>query len=161
MPPSFRIDPACASDAAAFIDLRGRTRENAVSAARLASIGITEESWAKDIESGVLAGFTATRQGGLVGYCFGDTQTGEVVVLALLPDAEGCGLGRQLLQRVVQELHSCGHQNLFLGCSTDPKVRSYGFYRHLGWQPTGAVDSNNDEVLELRLSSRQHPTGEA
>jgi hypothetical protein len=50
---------------------------------------------------------------------------------------------------VVDELRSCGHTRLFLGCSRDPASRSHGFYRHLGWRATGAVDGNDDEVLEL------------
>lgn len=154
LPLPVTIEPACAADAAAFIDLRGQTRENAVSAARLASIGVTEESWARDIASGALVGFTAAQHGAIVGYCFGAARTGEVVVLALLPDAEGCGLGRELLGHVVRELRSRGHQTLYLGCSSDSHVRSYGFYRHLGWQPTGAIDDNNDEILELRLAAR-------
>lgn len=149
MRPLPHIAPADASDAAAFIQLRGQTRENAVPAARLASLGITAESWARDVRRGTLIGYTAKSPEQLLGYCFGDTQTGEVVVVALLPEAEGLGLGRELLERVVAKLRSAGHQRLFLGCSSDPKVRSYGFYRHLGWQPTGAMDSNNDEVLEL------------
>ena len=37
----------------------------------------------------------------------------------------------------------------FLDCSPDPKVRSYGFYRHLGWQSTGALDTHGDEILEF------------
>ncbi|MCK6422859.1 MAG: GNAT family N-acetyltransferase [Aquabacterium sp.] len=158
MPPAITIQPARADGAAAYIDLRGRTRENAVSAARLASIGVTEESWARDVVSGTLVGFTAEQHGALVGYCFGNARTGEVVVLALLPAVEGHGLGRELLGCVVRELHSRGHQTLHLGCSSDPHVRSYGFYRHLGWVPTGAVDENNDEVLELRLAARTEPT---
>ena len=150
MPSSISVARARAADAAAFIDLRGRTRENAVSAARLTSLGITEQTWAEDVRCGRLVGFTAVRHEKLVGYCFGDTQTGEVVVLALLPEAEGQGLGRELLDHVIADLRSHGHARLFLGCSTDPTVRSYGFYRHLGWQPTGVIDSHNDEVLELR-----------
>jgi GNAT superfamily N-acetyltransferase len=154
MPPPITIQPARAADAAAYIDLRGQTRENAVSAARLASIGITEESWARDMVSGTLVGFTAAQNGALVGYCFGNAHTGEVVVLALLPAVEGRGLGRELLICVVRELRSRGHQRLYLGCSSDSHVRSHGFYRHLGWQPTGAIDDNNDEILELRLVAR-------
>jgi hypothetical protein len=44
-----------------------------------------------------------------------------------------------------------GHQRLFLGCAKEPLVRSHGFYRHLGWRPTGQVDANDDEILELQL----------
>lgn len=46
-------------------------------------------------------------------------------------------------------VEALGHKRLFLGCSCDPSARSYGFYRHLGWQSTGQMDRHGDEVLEL------------
>lgn len=143
------IRPAIPADAPACVRLRGETRENAVSAERLAALGITPESWAQDIESGTLTGWIGTHHGDRVGYCFGDCSTGEIVVLALLPAYEGQGLGRQLLAMVTRHLHSLGHRRLFLGCAADPKVRSHGFYRHLGWHGTGSIDRYGDEVLEL------------
>ena len=146
------LEPACADDAAEFVRIRGLTRENAVSAARLARVGITAQSWAGDIRSALLVGYVARRGGSIVGYCFGNSQTGEIVVLALLPGAEGQGIGRQLLALVVDSLARAGHARLFLGCSPDPGVRSYGFYRHLGWRSTGAQDHNGDEILELRAA---------
>jgi GNAT superfamily N-acetyltransferase len=145
------IEPAKASEAVEFVRLRGLTRENAVSETRLASVGITPSSWAADVHTDLLAGFTAKLKGKLLGYCFGNTRTGEVVVLALLPEAEGRGIGRELLGRVVLALRERGHHRLFLGCSSNPNVRSYGFYRRLGWRPTGAIDSHGDEVLELNV----------
>jgi len=147
--PHFRV--ARPTDAPACVALRGQTRENAVTAERLAAVGITVASWAADIASGRLAGHVCIVQGALAGYGFGDRDTGEVVVLALLPPFEGQGIGRQLLARVVQDLQALGHRRLFLGCSNDPSTRSHGFYRHLGWIPTGAVDRFGDEVLELRI----------
>ena len=92
---------------------------------------------------------SASREDKLVGYCFGARLTGEVVVLALLPEAECMGLGRRLLALVVQDLRSAGHSRLFLGCSPDPAGRSYGFYRHLGWRSTATFDRAGDEILEL------------
>ena len=92
--------------------------------------------------------------GELVGYCFGDRRSGEVVVLALLPAWEGQGLGARLLSLVVDGLRSEGFERLFLGCSADPASRSHGFYRHLGWRPTGERDGHGDEVLELRVPRR-------
>jgi len=142
--------PALPSDAPECVRLRGMTRENAVSAERLASIGITAQSWAQDIEAGRLPGWVATDADELIGYCFGDSTTGEVVVLALLPACEGQGLGRKLLALVTEHLNSLGHRTLFLGCAADPKVRSHGFYRHLGWRSTGSIDRYGDEVLELQ-----------
>ncbi len=143
--------PAVPADAPACIALRGRTRQNAVPTDRLAAYGITAASWAEGIRSGATPGHVALHGDVLVGYCFGDRHTGEVVVLALLPEAEGQGLGRDLLGRVVAQLAGLGWRRLFLGCSTDPASRSYGFYRHLGWRSTGQLDAHGDEILELHV----------
>ena len=94
-------------------------------------------------------GFVAEDEAALVGYCFGDVATGEIVVLALLSTHERLGLGRQLLTMTVHHLKSLGHSRLFLGCSDDPSHRSHGFYRRLGWLPNGQRDGYGDEVLEL------------
>jgi GNAT superfamily N-acetyltransferase len=69
--------------------------------------------------------------------------------LAILPDFENRGIGRELLDRTSRELASQGHTRLFLGCSTDAASRSYGFYRHLGWRSTGSFDQYGDEILEI------------
>ncbi len=141
--------PALPDDIAACVDLRGRTRENPVPAERLASVGITVQSWSDDVRSDSLPGYVCTDEGTLAGYCFGDKATGEVVVLALLPAYEGRGIGRRLLDLVVDRLSAEGHRRLYLGCSSDPATRSHGFYRYLGWRSSGAVDRFGDEVLEM------------
>ncbi len=141
--------PATPADAPECVRLRGMTRENAVPEARLRAVGITAESWADDIASGTLPGFVCRSEVSMAGYCFGNVKTGEVVVLALLPEFEGQGIGRHLLSLVVDQLRGAGHARLFLGCAADPAVRSHGFYRHLGWRSTGNVDRFGDEVLEL------------
>ena len=140
---------AVASDIAACVALRGMTRENAVSVARLASLGITVESWSKDVESGHLPGHLCVDGDRLAGYCFGDRRSGEIVVVALLPAYEGRGIGKAVLSLVVKELRSAGFQRLYLGCSSNPSHRSHGFYRHLGWSSTGSRDERGDEILEL------------
>lgn len=146
MPLSYR--PAVPEDIAACIDLRGKTRENAVSVERLKSLGVTHESWSRGVADGVLPGYVCLDDDKLVGYCFGDCTTGEIVVLALLPDWEGRGIGKCLLNTIARDFIRLGFQRLFLGCSSDPKVRSYGFYRYLGWRATGTLDAHDDEVLE-------------
>lgn len=140
---------AVSSDGTEVITLRGQTRENAISMSGLASIGITAESWGKRIEAGNLSGHVCTDNGRIVGYCFGDKHSGEILVLALLPEYESRGIGKTLLSRVEKDLWSLGFKRLFLGCSKDPCSRSYGFYRHLGWRPTGEFDAHDDEILEL------------
>jgi ribosomal protein S18 acetylase RimI-like enzyme len=144
---------AAPEDIAACVDLRGKTRENAVSIERLQALGVTLESWRDDVASGTLLGYVCVDDNKLAGYCFGEKATGEVVVLALLPEWEGKGIGKHLLQLVVRDFVQLGFKRVFLGCSRNPKVRSYGFYRYLGWKSTGTFDKAGDEILELYPSS--------
>jgi len=142
---------AHSEDAAECVALRGKTRQNAASEDRLRSIGVTAKSWGEGIRSGALPGHICTVDGDIVGYCFGARETGEIVVLALLPDFEDLGIGRELLNRMIKGLAEHGHSRLFLGCSPDPMSRSYGFYRHLGWSSTETFDQYGDEILELNI----------
>ena len=137
------------------------TRENAIPEDQLRAFGITSESWAEDIKTDQLLGWVAQRGGQLVGYCFGASKTGEVVVLALLPQEEGKGLGKRLLAKVVEDLRRYGHNRLFLGCASDPGIRSFGFYRRLGWESSGTVDQHGDEVLELHRENARVSESEA
>lgn len=143
---------AAPDDTPACLVLRGMTRENAFSVERLATLGITLESWRAAIAGNSLPGHVATAEGKIVGYCFGERETGEIAVLALLPDHEGRGVGRTLLGLVIDEFRALGFARLFLSCSSDPAVRSYGFYRHLGWRSTGTFDDRGDEILEYRFA---------
>jgi ribosomal protein S18 acetylase RimI-like enzyme len=148
-PSNFKYRPALPEDAAECVVVRGRTRQNAASEEWLRSIGITSKSWGENIRSGALPGDVCVVDGEIVGFCFGVRETGEIQVLAVLPDFENCGVGRELLDRTSKELAKLGHARLFLGCSPDPASRSYGFYRHLGWRSTGTFDKYGDEILEI------------
>ncbi|MFT5515882.1 MAG: ribosomal protein S18 acetylase RimI-like enzyme [Rhodothermales bacterium] len=151
MQPEFRL--AVPDDSRDCLIIRGQTRENAASAEHLAAIGVTEESWAEGVGNGSLVGYVCTESDSIVGYCFGRTASGEVIVLALLPTHEGDGIGRHLMDLVVKHFFDAGHRRLVLGCNPNPAVRSYGFYRHLGWTSTGNFDRAGDEILELLPSA--------
>jgi ribosomal protein S18 acetylase RimI-like enzyme len=145
----FEYRIAAPADVAECIEIRGVTRENAISAERLASMGITEASWSESVQDDSLPGVVCIFEGRIIGYCFGERHTGEIVVLALLPKHEDKGIGKTLLSKVSSFLFRQGHRRLFLGCSADPASRSFGFYRHLGWRSTGEFDANGDEILEF------------
>ncbi len=95
---------ALSDDAEECVALRGKTRQNAASEEWLRSIGITSKSWGEKIFSGALPGHVCIFDGTIVGYCFGARETGEIVVLALLPDFESRGIGRELLNRMIKQI---------------------------------------------------------
>jgi ribosomal protein S18 acetylase RimI-like enzyme len=136
-------------DVDACFSVRERTRQSPIPREWLASIGITPESSAADLESGRAKGWVCEHEGQVVGFCSGDTETGEVLVLAVLPDYEGQGVGRRLLAEVVDALRAKGHRRLWLAAAVDPEIRAHGFYRALGWTPTGEREANGDEILVL------------
>jgi ribosomal protein S18 acetylase RimI-like enzyme len=143
---------AVLDDVDACVELRGMTREYPISVEQLRARGITRESWKGGISEGTLPGYVCLSGSKIVGYCFGVKESGEIAVLALLPEFENKGIGKVLLNMMVRDFRNLGFDRLFLGCSSNPQARSYGFYRHLGWRSTGTRDAAQDEILEYFLS---------
>ena len=137
------------TDVDALFEVRASTRQNPLSCAELADLGITPGSTADGLQRGKIVGSVCTYQRRVVAFCSGDPQTGEILVLAVLPEYEGRGIGKQLLSRVVARLQHGGARRLWLAAAADPAVRAHGFYRALGWQPTGEHSAHGDEILEL------------
>jgi ribosomal protein S18 acetylase RimI-like enzyme len=134
--------------------LRERTRENAITREELALLGITPASTSARMKSGQSKSWVCSDGAALVGFCSGDTLTGEVLVVAVLPQFERRDVGKRLLLAVVAALHAAGCRRVWLAASANPHVRSYGFYRALGWRATGERAANGDELLEYALSDR-------
>jgi ribosomal protein S18 acetylase RimI-like enzyme len=141
---------AKAEDFGRCVEIRGMTRDNPVPAKILKEIGVTEETWVPLIRNKSIVGVVSECPEGVVGFCNGDVNTGEVLVLAVLPEYEGRDLGKTMLSLVTDKLFSFGLERLWLAASPCPEIRAYGFYRHLGWIPTGVYDKNRDEVLEYK-----------
>ena len=140
------------SDIEGLFSVRARTRESAISKEGLASIGVTAESIAKQMASGRLKGWVCLHGATLVGFCNGDGDTGEVLVLAVLPEYERRGIGTGLLSRVVEWLRSVSSNTIWLAASPDTRIRAHGFYRSLGWRPNGKTEQNGDEILVLEFN---------
>ena len=58
--------------------------------------------------------------------------------LFLLPEWEGRGLGRVLLEQAVEWLWREGCERIWL--TTEAGSRAEGFYARLGWAPVGVTD---------------------
>jgi ribosomal protein S18 acetylase RimI-like enzyme len=137
------------ADIESLFDVRARTRQNPVSREQLARAGITPGSSAAALRSGDQKGWVCLDGPSVIGFCSADGMGGEVIVLAVLPEYEGRGVGRRLLARAVDWLRSRGVGRVWLAASPDPAIRAHGFYRSQGWRPTGERDGNGDEILVL------------
>jgi ribosomal protein S18 acetylase RimI-like enzyme len=149
--------PTQPSDVDACFTVRAHTRQSPIPREHLAAMGITPESTVGDLRSGRIRGWVCEADGQIVGFCSGDCQTGEVLVLAVLPEYERRGVGRRLLAEVVDALRATGHGRLWLAAAADPTIRAHGFYRALGWMPTGETDASGDEILVLEPDLRPEP----
>lgn len=140
-------------DVARCIEIRGLTRENPIPAETLKQFGVTEQSWTAQVEQKRSVGVVLQHQDQLVGFCFGDTTTGEIQSLAILPEYESNGFSKIMLSLVIEKLFLLGLERLWLAASPSPQIRAHGFYRHLGWKPTGEKDMHGDEILETHLQT--------
>ncbi|TQV72352.1 GNAT family N-acetyltransferase [Aliikangiella marina] len=145
-----RYRRATKNDLPRCIEIRGLTNDNALDKKYLASIGVTEDSWTPYVEDGTYIGHIAQTEGNIVGFCFGDTRSGEILVLAILAGFEGSGIGQHLLSLTGESLFERGHNELWLAAAAKPIIRAYGFYRRIGWRPTNKFDINGDEILKLK-----------
>lgn len=67
----------------------------------------------------------------------------------LLPRAQGQGMGRMLIERLIARLEQRGISGLHLGVDAD-NARAIAFYRHLGFADV-AVEDDGGLILGLRL----------
>jgi ribosomal protein S18 acetylase RimI-like enzyme len=132
-------------DIESLFDIRARTRENPLSREQLAAMGITPAASAEALRSGEMKGWVCLDGSRPVGFCSADVG-GEVLVLAVLPEYEGRGIGRRLLAEAVGWLRSRGCERIWLAADPNPAVRAHGFYRSQGWRPTGELQ-HTDEIL--------------
>ncbi len=139
-----------AADMPQVFDVRLATTENAVTIERLEEKGVTPASLAAAIEASA-KGWVCEEDDKIVGFAMGDSKSGEVTVLALLPRCEGRGIGKQLLLMVQDWLFASGHEEIWLVTSPDPVFRAYGFYQALGWRPTGEIIDGDEKFVLRRL----------
>lgn len=152
----FVFRPTIRKDIEETFAVRAATRQNPVSRDQLAAWGFTPQSVWDRFSGGEYLGWVCEHAGRIVGFCTGNAATGEIMVLAVLPDFEGLKIGKRLLSLVVDALREKGRSNLWLSASTDPGIRAHGFYRANGWIPTGRLVEDGCEELVLKPSPPGH-----
>ncbi len=136
------------NDLPAALEVRLSTVENAITLEEMErDYGVTPEKIAAAMDVNV-AGWLCEEERQVLGFAMGNSADGEVLVVAVHPSAQGRGVGQGVLGHVADWLFNQGHGRVWLLSSPDASIRAYGFYRHLGWRPTGEM-RGGDEVLEL------------
>jgi len=132
-------------DLSEVIDVRTATRENPFSYEALRDRGITKESTAELLRT-THRGWLSEADEKITGFAIGDGKTGELWVIAMLPEYEGKGIGSRLLHLVEDWLWSLGWSELWLWTSSDKKKRAFSFYTKHGW----VVSKVEGEILYMK-----------
>ncbi len=120
------------ADVPALFDVRPRTRENAMSLEDLQRLGITPQSVTESLGQST-RGWLCEDAGRVVAFSMADRATGEFLVIAVLPEFEGRGVGGRLMDLAEQWLAASGCRRAWLTTDLDATLRAYGFYRRRGW----------------------------
>lgn len=124
-----QIRLAEAADTPGIFHVRTSVRENALTRAQMAEMGITETSVSQMILDAPCA-WVALAQGGIVGFSIADLAEGSLFAAFVSPSHEGKGIGRRLVQAAEEALFQ-RHATAWL--ETGGTTRAAGFYRRLGW----------------------------
>lgn len=128
-----QIRPATLDDIETLFQIRTSVVENHQSRQELATLGVTPETIAHMLQTTCRA-WIAEIDGQPIGFSFANAADRMVFGLFVLPEFEGRGAGRALLQQAENWLWSQGNTEIHLFTGNNPNLRAYGFYQHLGWE---------------------------
>lgn len=92
------------------------------------------------------------RDSRVLGHCIANSITGEIWGLSVDPGDRRQGIGRRLLTLAVEALRATGATRIWVEVPSDPVLPAYGFYRAVGWVPTGQYANDGSEILEPRAN---------
>ena len=133
---------ALPSDIEGIFDVRISVKENHLSREEMEQMGITESSVIDMIEKNRCA-WVAVDNGKIIGFSMILPDEGSLFAAFVLPEYEGRGVGRSLVQLAEQELFK-HHEVAWL--ETDKNSRAAKFYKRLGW-----VEKENVSESDIRL----------
>jgi ribosomal protein S18 acetylase RimI-like enzyme len=135
--------------AARLQDLQELARQEVRSRELLARSGIALKPGAAEFVDGRLKIWECVDGAQVVGGCVANCGTGELISISVNPRYQNRGIGRTLVSIAVKWIRAADAARVWVAAPSDPTTRAHGFYRALGWQPTGERAANGDEILEL------------
>jgi GNAT superfamily N-acetyltransferase len=144
------IREATRVDIPALVEVRGSVKQNVLTS------HIPPERIVAGLETRG-KGWVAEHQGRVIGFSMADREEKMIWAMFLLPEWEGQGLGRLLLDQAVGWL--CGEGSKYIWLTTESGSRAEGFYAHLGWDRVEKTDGG-EVRFELQCRSND-PVGRA
>lgn len=141
-----RIRQAHTADIDAIFHIRTSVRENALTLAELAALGIVPASIQAAIEAAPCA-WVAECDGRVVGFAMVDLDDACLFAVFVLPPYEGLGIGGQLVQASEAALFQ-RHPRIWL--ETDAASKAAAVYQHLGWQVVAHVGDGDVRLEKQR-----------
>lgn len=120
-------------DIPAIFEVRVATDENNFTYEELEGHGITPESVEEKLKS-TYKGWLCETDNNVVGFIIADKKTGEIWVIAVLPEYINKRIGTKLLNLSEHWLVSSGKTNFWFTTDPDKKLRAYSFYLKNGWK---------------------------
>lgn len=139
-------------DIPAIFEVRTATDENHLSLEELHSLGITEASVHEKI-CGTYKGWLYEANNRVVGFAMGDRETGELWVIAILPEYINRGIGTKLLQLVENWLKESGCERFWLTTDINPQLRAYSFYLKNGWEDD-RIENGSRYMVKKRMEQQ-------
>lgn len=144
-------------DIPSLFEVRTSVRENHMSMAELADIGVTPETLAGML-LGDGRGWVAEENGVVLAFAMADAVEATVFAMFVRPEHGGRGLGRKLMAEAEQWLFSKGCEEIWLVTDSSRAVRANGFYRHLGWKDAGVQDDGQTLFKKWKTAPPAQPS---
>jgi len=141
------IRDATDEDIPHIFEVRTSVRENHLSVAQMADLGITPDTIEAALEQAPCI-WVALHKGTVVGFSMSNLAEGCIFAAFVRPEWEGKGVGRRLIERAEAFLfahHAC------IWLSTDSASRAAKVYESLGWTPVAKLANG-----EIRFEKRRH-----
>ena len=132
-----------------MITFRQATRDDIPALSRILTLASCYEDvlW-KDLNRHI-SGWVACAEGKPIGLALADRNDGRLLVVLVLQEVSGRGIGRELMKQAEAWLFSHGWSEISLTLPDESHTHSLGFFQHLGWN----ISQPDDDFYHLKKAN--------